>query len=60
MNHVRWVPCPDCMACPEVADGDYLQLYRVAANTLNKRLQTANKGWPSSLGAGHGANNLST
>jgi hypothetical protein len=27
-------------------------------NTLNKQLRT-NKGWSSSLGVGHGANNLS-
>jgi hypothetical protein len=41
------------MACPQVADGkDTLQLWRVAANILNKQLQTHNKGWSSSLGVG--------
>jgi hypothetical protein len=29
-----------------------LQLWRVAANTLNKQSRTANKGWSSSLGLG--------
>jgi hypothetical protein len=36
-----------------------LQLWRVAANTLNKQSQTADKGWSSSLGVGQGANNSS-
>jgi hypothetical protein len=36
-----------------------LQLCRVAANTLNKQSQTADKGWSSSLGVGRGANNSS-
>jgi hypothetical protein len=39
------------MVCPQVADeGDGLQIWRAAANILNKKLQTANKGWFSSLG----------
>jgi hypothetical protein len=36
-----------------------LQLWRVAANILNKQLRTADKGWSSSLGVGRGANNSS-
>jgi hypothetical protein len=32
---------------------------RVAANILNKQSRTADKGWPSSLGVGRGANNSS-
>jgi hypothetical protein len=36
-----------------------LQVWRVAANILNKRLRTADKGWSSSLGVGWGANNSS-
>jgi hypothetical protein len=36
-----------------------LQLWRVAANTLNKQSQTADKGWSSSLGVGRGANKSS-
>jgi hypothetical protein len=31
--------------------------WREAANILNKQSQTADKGWSSSLGVGHGANN---
>jgi hypothetical protein len=41
------------MARPQVADGeDGLQIWRVAANILNKQSQTAIKEWSSSLGAG--------
>jgi hypothetical protein len=36
-----------------------LQLWRVAANILNKQQRTNGKGWSSSLGVGHGANNPS-
>jgi hypothetical protein len=43
--HVRWVPCHLGMARPQVADGgDALQLWREAANILNKQSRTANKG----------------
>jgi len=34
-------------------------IWRVAANTLNKQSQTANKGWFSRLGVERGANNSS-
>jgi hypothetical protein len=55
-RHVRWVPCHHGMARPQVADGgDALQVWRVAANILNKQSRTADKGWPSSLGVGRGA-----
>jgi hypothetical protein len=58
--HVRWVPCHHGMARPQVADGgNTLQVWRVAANILNKNSRTADKGWPSSLGVGRGANNSS-
>jgi hypothetical protein len=41
-----------------IADGrEGLQIWRVAANILNKQLRTADKGWPSSLGVRRGANN---
>jgi hypothetical protein len=44
------------MARPQVADGgDGLQIWRVAANILNKQSRTADKGWSSSLGFGRGA-----
>jgi hypothetical protein len=36
-----------------------LQLWKVAANILNKQPRTDNKGWSSSLGVGCGANNTS-
>jgi hypothetical protein len=39
------------MARPQVADGgDALQVWRVAANIINKQLWTADKRWSSSLG----------
>jgi hypothetical protein len=57
-THVKWVPCHHGMARPQVADGgEDLQICRVAANILNKQSRTADKGWPSSLGVGRGANN---
>jgi hypothetical protein len=58
---VRWVPCHHGMARPQVADGgNTLQVWRVPANILNKQSQTADKGWPSSLGVRRGANNSSS
>jgi hypothetical protein len=46
--------------CPQVADGgNGLQIWRIAANILNKQSRTADKGWSSSLGVGRGANNSS-
>jgi hypothetical protein len=36
-----------------------LQLWRVAANTLNKQSRTDDKGWSLILGVGRGANNSS-
>jgi hypothetical protein len=45
---------------PRVADrGDGLQIWRVAANILNKQSRTADSGWSSSLGVGRWANNPS-
>jgi hypothetical protein len=49
--HVRWVPSHHGMARPQVADGgDALQVWRVAANILNKQSRTPDKGWSSSSG----------
>jgi hypothetical protein len=46
------------MARPQVADGgDGLQIWRVAANILNKKSRTADRGWSSDLGVGWAANN---
>jgi hypothetical protein len=48
------------MAYPQVADeGDGLQIWRVAANILNKQSRIVEKGWSSSLGVGSGTNNSS-
>lgn len=47
------------MACPQGVDGDDLQIQMVAADILNKQSPTADKGWSSTLGIRHGANNLS-
>jgi hypothetical protein len=50
-DHVRCVPCHHGMARPQVVDeGGGLQIWRVAANIVNKQLQTADKGLSSSLG----------
>jgi hypothetical protein len=39
------------MACPQVVDGgEGLQIWRGAANILNKQWWTADKRWSSSLG----------
>jgi hypothetical protein len=46
------------MARPQVADGGVgFQIWRLAANILNKQSRTADRGWSSSLGVLHGANN---
>jgi hypothetical protein len=45
-----WSPCHHGMARPQVADGgdrDRLQVWRVAANILNKQSRTADKRWSS-------------
>jgi len=48
------------MASPLVADReDGLQIWKVAANALNKESRIAEKGWSSSFGFGRGANNSS-
>jgi hypothetical protein len=58
--HFRWVPCHHGMSHPAVANGgDGLQVWRVAANILNKQSRTSDKGWSSSLGVGHEAKNSS-
>jgi hypothetical protein len=48
-GHVKWVPCHHNMVRRQVADGgDGLQIWRVAANILNKQSRTADRGWSSS------------
>jgi hypothetical protein len=59
-THVRCVPCHHGMARPQVPNGgDGLQIWKVAANILNKQSRTADKGWSSRLGVGR-ANNSSS
>jgi hypothetical protein len=51
--NVKWASCHHGMARPQVVDGgDGLQIWRVAANILNKQSLTADKVWSSSLGLG--------
>jgi hypothetical protein len=58
--HVKWVLCHRCMARPQVVvGGDALQVWRAAANILNKKSRTADKGWSLSLVIRHRANNSS-
>jgi hypothetical protein len=43
------------MVPPEVVDGgEGLQIWRVAANILNKQPQTSDRGWSSNVGVGRG------
>jgi hypothetical protein len=59
-SHVKWVHCHHGMTCPRVADRGYgLQIWRVAANILNKQSRPADSGWSSCGGVGRGANNPS-
>jgi hypothetical protein len=58
ISHVKWVHCHHGMAGPRVADKrDGLQIWRVAANILNKQSRTAESGWSSSLVVGRRSNN---
>jgi hypothetical protein len=52
---VQWVPCHHSMAHPQDG-GDGLQIWRVAANILNKQSRTADKGGSSILRVERGAN----
>jgi hypothetical protein len=57
-NIVLYNSCHHGMARPQVADGgDGLQLWRVAANILNKQSRITNKGWSCSLEIVRGSNN---
>ena len=53
-------PChKDMHGTSELVDGgDGLQLQRVAGNVLDKKLQTADKGWSFILGGVQGNSNL--
>jgi hypothetical protein len=55
VTHVKWVHFQYDTTRPQVADGgNGLQIWRVAANILNKQSRTADKGWSSRLGLGVG------
>jgi hypothetical protein len=55
---VKWVPRHHGMARPQVADGgDGLQIWRLAANILNKQSRTADSGRSSSFWVERRANN---
>ena len=54
-----WVPVTTAWRVPWVADGEVgLQIWRLAANILNKQSWTADQEWSSSLGVWREANNL--
>jgi hypothetical protein len=59
LAHVKYDPCHQAMARRQVADGDGLQIWMLAANILNKQSRTAGKGWSCSLRVGHGTGNFS-
>jgi hypothetical protein len=50
----KWGPCHDCMACPQVDIGNYLQIWSVAENILNKYPNRGQptRGGPPSWGLG--------
>jgi hypothetical protein len=56
---IRWIPVTT--TCSSLGCGlkDGLQLWRVAADVLNKQPRIKDKGWSSSLRFGLGANNTS-
>jgi hypothetical protein len=56
---VKWVLCHHDMVRPQVAEGGKgLQIWRVAANILNKQSWTADKGGPPAWGLGGGLTTL--
>jgi len=52
-------PCHYAMVHPQVADGECPLIWRVAANMLNKKSRTADKGWSYRLEFGRCANKSS-
>ena len=55
----KWVPVTMACYILRLQIEEQPQIRTAAANILNKQLQTAEKGWSSSLGVGRGANNSS-
>ena len=59
ISHHPWVLVTTAWRVPWVADGGVgLQIWKLAANILNKQLWTADQEWSSSLGVWREANNL--
>jgi hypothetical protein len=59
LSRGKWVHCHHGMARPRVADrGGGLQIWKVAANILNKQSRTADSKRSSSLGVGRGLTTL--
>jgi hypothetical protein len=56
----KWVPVTTAWRVLRLQMEERPPIWRVAANKLNKQSRTADKGWPSSLGVGPGANNGSS
>jgi len=54
----KWVPVTMAWRVLMLWMEERPPIWTVAEN-INKQLWTAEKGWPSSLGVGHGANNSS-
>jgi hypothetical protein len=59
LSMLRGVPVPTAWRVLGLRMRNGLQIWRLAANILNKQSWTDNKGWPSSLGVGRGVNNSS-
>jgi hypothetical protein len=56
--HVKWVPCQEGMARPQVAvGGDCIQIWTVADINFNKQSRTANREWHCYLEGWAGADN---
>jgi hypothetical protein len=56
-SKLNWAPSHHDMGCPQVLDGgNGLQILWVPVNIISKQLQTANKGWYSSIGVEQKAN----
>jgi hypothetical protein len=55
MYHARWFPCHQNDETSGYGRKDGHQLWRVAANTLNKQMRRGDEGWSSSLVVGPGS-----
>ena len=57
MCHDKWVPVTTAWHIVRLQMEEQPLILKVAMNILNKQSWTADKGWPSSLADGRGANN---